>query len=210
MATRKTDKQLVFTAILGSFEVASESVDKDVKPSYYSVKLSVADIVVAESDKFKCPSPLVKLEWKENNLFVFDSSSTVKIELYQYRYCNTLKVLVGKQEGNAIDMLQVENSTDISCELKDKGVVHAAQIKIAFPVTSTSGDNIQEFMTRVIKKFASHLRMWTQCGENKKCNKTRLSLLGLPFYIPDDFKSLARGFRVSRRTHIEVGREKFS
>ena len=84
MATQKTDKQL-FTALLGSkdlvamirlsaqtdlsldIEVASEVVDKDVKPSYYSVKLYVADIVIAESKKFKSPSSAAKLELKESN-----------------------------------------------------------------------------------------------------------------------------------------------
>ena len=37
----------------------------------------------------------------------FEPSSTVKIELYRgYRYGDILKVLVGKLEGNVVDLLE--------------------------------------------------------------------------------------------------------
>ena len=48
-------------------DIEVEGVDEDVKPSYYSVKLYVADIVIAESKKFKSPSLAAKLELKESN-----------------------------------------------------------------------------------------------------------------------------------------------
>ena len=47
-------------------DIEVEGVD-DVKPSYYSAKLYMADIKVAKSKKSKPQSSVVKLEWKENN-----------------------------------------------------------------------------------------------------------------------------------------------
>ena len=48
-------------------DIEVEGVDEDVKPSYYSVKLYLADIKVAKSKKSKPQRSVVKLEWKENN-----------------------------------------------------------------------------------------------------------------------------------------------
>ena len=81
MASRKTDKQLLLSAMLGSkdeawydflsvtdlyLDIEVEGVDEDAKPSYYSVKLYLADIKVAKSKKSKPQSSVVKLDWKEN------------------------------------------------------------------------------------------------------------------------------------------------
>ena len=48
-------------------DIEVEGVDENVKESYYSVSLYVADIKVAKSKKSKPQSSVVKLEWKENN-----------------------------------------------------------------------------------------------------------------------------------------------
>ena len=85
MASRK-DKPLILSAMLGSkdelvvmrlfcsdwsfncyLDIEVEGVDENVKESYYSVSLYVADIKVAKSKKSKSQSSVVKLEWKENN-----------------------------------------------------------------------------------------------------------------------------------------------
>ena len=85
MASRK-DKPLLLSAMLGSkkwagcdatffcadwslstVDIEVEGVDENMKESYYSVLLYVADIKVAKSKKSKPQSSLVKLEWKENN-----------------------------------------------------------------------------------------------------------------------------------------------
>ena len=84
MATQK-DKHLLLSAMLGSkdelivmrlfctdwslstVDIEVEGVDENVKESYYSVSLFVADIKVAKSKKSKSQSSVVKLEWKENN-----------------------------------------------------------------------------------------------------------------------------------------------
>ena len=84
MASRK-DKPLLLSAMLGSkdelvvmrlfctdwslstVEIEVEGVDENVKESYYSVSLYMADIKVAKSKKSKPQSSVVKLEWKENN-----------------------------------------------------------------------------------------------------------------------------------------------
>ena len=49
-------------------DIEVEGVAEDVKRSYYSVSLYVADIKVAESKKSKPRSSVVKLEWKNNQL----------------------------------------------------------------------------------------------------------------------------------------------
>ena len=49
-------------------KVELEGVDEDVKRSYYSVSLYVADIKVAKSKKSKLQSSVVKLEWKKNEM----------------------------------------------------------------------------------------------------------------------------------------------
>ena len=83
MATRKTNKPLLLSAILGSkdevammrlfpvtdfyLDIEIEGLVEDVKRSYYSASLYVADIKVAESKKSKPQSSVVKLDWKENN-----------------------------------------------------------------------------------------------------------------------------------------------
>ena len=85
MASRKTDKPLLLSGMLGSKnkvaimrlflltefyqDIEVEGVDKDVNRSYYSVSLYVEDIKVAKSKKSEPQSsvPVVKLEWKENN-----------------------------------------------------------------------------------------------------------------------------------------------
>ena len=85
MATRKTDKPLLLSAMLGSkdelavvwcdifpmadfyLDIEVEGVDEDAKQSYYFVSLYVADIKVAKSKKSKPHSSVVKLDWKENN-----------------------------------------------------------------------------------------------------------------------------------------------
>ena len=79
MASRKTDKQLLLGAMLGSkyeawcdflsvsdlyLDIEVEGVDEDAKPSNYSVKLYLADIKVAKSKKSKPQPSVVKLEWK--------------------------------------------------------------------------------------------------------------------------------------------------
>jgi hypothetical protein len=84
MASQKTDKPLLLSAILGSkdlvammrlfffavtdfyLDIEIEGVDEDVNRSYYSVKLYVGD-KVAKSKKSKPQSSVVKLDWKENN-----------------------------------------------------------------------------------------------------------------------------------------------
>ena len=84
MATQK-DKPLLLSAMLGSkhelvvmglfctdwslstVDIEVEGVGENVKESYYSVSLYVADIKVAKSKKSKSQSSVVKLEWKENN-----------------------------------------------------------------------------------------------------------------------------------------------
>ena len=48
-------------------DIEIEGVVRDVKRSYYSASLYLADIKVAESKKSKPQSSVVKLEWKENN-----------------------------------------------------------------------------------------------------------------------------------------------
>ena len=83
MATRKTDKPLLLSAILGSkdevammrlfpvtdfyLDIEVEGVDEDAKQSYYFVSLYVADIKVSKSKKSKPQSSVVKLDWKDNN-----------------------------------------------------------------------------------------------------------------------------------------------
>ena len=85
MATREMNKPLLLSAMLGSkhevamirflfavtdfyLDIEVEGVDEDVKRSYYSVSLYVADIKVAESKKSKARSSVVKLEWKNNQM----------------------------------------------------------------------------------------------------------------------------------------------
>ena len=48
-------------------DIEVEGVAEDVKRSYYSVSLYVADNKVAKSTKFKPRSSVVKWEWKANN-----------------------------------------------------------------------------------------------------------------------------------------------
>ena len=48
-------------------DIEVEGVDENVKETYYSVSLYVADIKVAKSKKSKPQSSVVKLEWKEHN-----------------------------------------------------------------------------------------------------------------------------------------------
>ena len=82
MAIRETEKPLLLSAILGSkdevsmmqlfftdfyLDIEVEDVVEDVKRSYYSVSLYVADNRVAKSTKSKPRSSVVKWEWKENN-----------------------------------------------------------------------------------------------------------------------------------------------
>ena len=84
MATQETFKPLLLSAMLGSkdevaliglffpatdlyLDIEVEGVDEDLKRSYYSVSIYVADIKVAKSKKSKPQSSVVKWEWKENN-----------------------------------------------------------------------------------------------------------------------------------------------
>jgi hypothetical protein len=84
MASREMDKPLLLSAMLGSkdelammrlfpsdsdfyLDIDLEGVVEDVKRSYYSVSLYVADSKVAESTKSKPQSSVVKWEWKANN-----------------------------------------------------------------------------------------------------------------------------------------------
>ena len=83
MASRKTDKSLLLSTILGSkdevammrlfsvtdlyLDIEVEGVVEDVKRSYYSLSLYVADNKVAESTKSKPRSSVIKWEWKANN-----------------------------------------------------------------------------------------------------------------------------------------------
>ena len=48
-------------------DIEVEGVDEDVKRTYYSVSLYVADIKVVKSTKSKPQSSVVKWEWKANN-----------------------------------------------------------------------------------------------------------------------------------------------
>jgi hypothetical protein len=48
-------------------DIEVEDVVEDVNRSQYSVSLYVADIKVAKSTKSKPRSPVVKLDWKEND-----------------------------------------------------------------------------------------------------------------------------------------------
>ena len=52
---------------LSTVDIEVEGVDENMKESYYSVSLYVADIKVAKSKKSKPQSSVVKLKWKENN-----------------------------------------------------------------------------------------------------------------------------------------------
>ena len=84
MASQETDKSLLLSAILASKDevammrifpvtpifylgIEVEGVAADVKRSYYSVLLYVADNRVAKSTKSKPRSSVVKWEWKANN-----------------------------------------------------------------------------------------------------------------------------------------------
>ena len=82
MANRETDKSLLLSAILGSkdevaiirlfflifcLDIEVKDVVEDVKRSYYSVSIYVADNKVAKSTKSKAQSSLVKWEWEANN-----------------------------------------------------------------------------------------------------------------------------------------------
>ena len=83
MATRETTNPLLLNAILGGkdevalmrlfpltdlyLDIEIEGVVRDVKRSYYSASIYVADNKVAESKKSKPQSSVVKLEWKEKN-----------------------------------------------------------------------------------------------------------------------------------------------
>ena len=82
MASRKTGEPLLLSAVLGSkneapmmrlffpdfyLDIEVEDVVEDVKRSYYSVSLYVADNKVAKSTKSKPRSSVVKWEWKANN-----------------------------------------------------------------------------------------------------------------------------------------------
>jgi len=151
MASRETDKPLLLSAILGNIEFEVEDVVEDLKRSYYSALLYVADNKVAESTKSKPQSSVVKLEWKElerkaNNQIWFEPSSSVKIELYRgYQYGNILKVLVGKHEGKVVNLLE----NDLSFDLTDKEGILTAKMKIALSCVSRSGDDIEEFMKMV-------------------------------------------------------------
>ena len=51
-------------------DIEVEDVVEDVKRSYYSVSLYVADNKVAGSRKSKPRSSVVKLEWKKNQMLV--------------------------------------------------------------------------------------------------------------------------------------------
>jgi len=138
------NKPLLLSTLLGNIEV--EGVDEDVKRSHYSVKIYVADIKVAKSTKSKPRSSVVKWEWKANNQIWFEPSSTLKIELYRgYQYGNILKLLVGKYEGNVVDLLENDNSFDLT----DKEGILAARMKIYLSRISGSVDNIEEFMKKV-------------------------------------------------------------
>ena len=84
MANRETDKPLLLSAMLGSkdevarydfysvtdfyLDIEVEDVVEDVKRSYYSVSLYVANIKVAESTKSKPRSSVVTLAWKNNQM----------------------------------------------------------------------------------------------------------------------------------------------
>ena len=83
MASRETDKPLLLSAMLESkdevammrhipvtdcyLDIEVDDVVEDVKRSYYSVSLYVADNKVAKSTKSKPRSSVVKWDWKANN-----------------------------------------------------------------------------------------------------------------------------------------------
>ena len=84
MANRETDKPLLLSAMLGCkdevammqffstdsdfyLDIEVEDVVEDVKRSYYSVSIYVADNKIAKSTKSKPRSSVVKWEWKANN-----------------------------------------------------------------------------------------------------------------------------------------------
>ena len=59
--------RLFFTASDFYLDIEVENVAEEVKRSYYSVSLYVADNKVVESRKFKLRLSLVKWEWEANN-----------------------------------------------------------------------------------------------------------------------------------------------
>ncbi|KIJ98444.1 hypothetical protein K443DRAFT_123651 [Laccaria amethystina LaAM-08-1] len=92
----------------------------------YSVKVSVADTVVAKLPR----SSVLKWEWTANNQISFEPSSTIKVEVYRgFNSINWFNKLVGQYQGKVEDLLD----NDASVVLTDKkGSPIAPKMKIAF------------------------------------------------------------------------------